>query len=118
LVGSGKPGDPHATDPIDTASSRPDWLALVYGPGSAAPKEDLKAFPPAFLLAAAWDRGAADGTAQLFLDINRAGGTAELHVYQKGRHGFGAASLSPEFSPWMDALRHFLQQGGFLPKAN
>jgi acetyl esterase/lipase len=118
LVGAGKAGDPNATDPLDSASSRPDWLVLVYGPGSATPGEDLKAFPPTFLLSAAWDRGNADGTAQLFLDINRAGGIAELHVYQKGRHGFGAASLSPEFSPWMDALRHFLQQGGFLPKAN
>jgi acetyl esterase/lipase len=113
-----KAGDSNAADPVSSQSSRPDWLVLVYGPGRATPTENLKSFPPTFLLAAAWDRGAADGTAQLFLDMNRAGGIAELHLYQKGRHGFGAASLSPEFSPWMDALQHFLQQGGFLPKAN
>jgi acetyl esterase/lipase len=113
-----KGGDTTAADSLDVQSSRPDWLVLVYGPGHAGPNEDLRAFPPTFLLAAAWDRGAADGTAQLFLDMNRAGGIAELHLYQKGRHGFGAASLSPEFSPWMDALRHFLQLDGFLPKGN
>jgi acetyl esterase/lipase len=118
VAAAAKRGDPNATDPLDRASSRPDWLVLVYGPGSATPLENLKAFPPTFLLSAAGDRGAADGTAQLFLDMNRAGATAELHVYQKGRHGFGAASLSPEFSPWMDQLRHFLRQDGFLPKAN
>ncbi len=90
---------------------------MVYGPGRASANENLKDFPPTFLLAAAWDRGAANGSAQLFLDMNRAGGVVELHLYQKGRHGFGAANGSPEFSLWMDTLRHFLEQGGFL-KAN
>jgi acetyl esterase/lipase len=91
-------------------------VVMVYGPGRARPGEDLKSFPPTFLLSAAADRGAAAGTVQLFQEMNRAGAVAELHIYQKGRHGFGAAYGSPEFSPWMDALRHFLQQGDFLPK--
>ena len=68
------------------------------------------------LLSAAADRGPANGSAQLFIDLNKAGAVAELHIYQKGRHGFGAAYGSPEFSPWMAALQHFLRQGGFLPK--
>lgn len=112
-----KPGDPGATDPLDRVPSKADWLVLVYGPGRARPGEDLKSFPPTYLLSAAWDRGAAAGTVQLFQEMNRAGAVAELHVYQKGRHGFGAATLSPEFAPWMDTLRHFLRQGGFLPQA-
>lgn len=111
-------GDPNATDPPDRIPSKPDWLLMVYGPGRPTPEENLKAFPPTFLLAAAWDRGAANGSAQLFLDMNRAGAVVELHEYQKGRHGFGAANGSPEFSLWMDTFRHFLVQGGFLPKAN
>jgi acetyl esterase/lipase len=37
--------------------SRPDFLVLVYGPGRAAPGEQLKDFPPTFLLCAAADRG-------------------------------------------------------------
>jgi acetyl esterase/lipase len=73
----------------------------------------LKDFPPTYLLAAAWDRGAANGSAQLFLDLNRAGAVAEIHIYQKGRHGFGDAFGSPEFAPWMDSLHHFLRIGGF-----
>ena len=66
---------------------------------------------------AAADRGAADGSAQVFLDLNRAGAVAELHIYQKGRHGFEGTFTSPEFSPRMSALHHFLKQGGFMPEA-
>lgn len=109
------PGVAAAEDPIDRMNSRPDWLVMVYSAGRAIPEEQLKNFPPTFLLSAAADRGAANGSAQLFLDLNKAGAVAEIHIYQKGRHGFGAASTSPEFSPWMDALYHFLKVGGFVP---
>lgn len=118
VVDNAKAGDAGATDLLERAASKPDWLLMVYGPGRPSKNENLKEFPPTFLLAAAWDRGAANGSAQLFIDMNKAGGVAELHLYQKGRHGFGAANGSPEFSLWMDTLRHFLEQGGFLPKAN
>ena len=109
------PGDANAADPIDKLNSRPDWLAMVYSAGRAIEGEQLKDFPPTYLLSAAWDRGAANGSAQLFLDLNRAGAVAELHIYQKGRHGFGAAFTSPEYGPWMDSLHHFLKVGGFIP---
>ncbi len=116
VVAAAKAPDAAASDPLDHVSSRPDYLVLVYGPGRAASGEQLKTFPPTFLLSAAFDRGNANGSAQLFVDMNRAGAVAELHLYQKGRHGFGAAAGSPEFSPWMGELKHFLEQGGFLPK--
>jgi dienelactone hydrolase len=108
------PGDPNASDPVERMGSKPNLLLMVYGPGRATANENLKEFPPVFLLSAAADAGAANGTAQLFLDINRAGGVAELHIYQRGRHGFGASTLSPEYGPWMDALKHFLQLNGFF----
>jgi acetyl esterase/lipase len=111
------PGEADATDPIGRMSSRPDYLVMVYSAGRPTAGEQLKNFPPTFLLAAAADRGAADGSAQLWLDLNRAGATAELHIYQKGRHGFGAAYTSPEISPWMEALQHFLKLDGFFTPA-
>lgn len=116
VVNGAKAPDPSAADPLDRVSSRPDYLVMVYSAGRPVANEQLKSFPPTFLLAAAADRGAANGSAQLWLEMNRAGAVAELHLYQKGRHGFGAAFGSPEFSLWMDTLRHFLQIGGFLPK--
>ena len=35
VVAASGPGDPNAQDPVDRMSSRPDYLALVYGPGRA-----------------------------------------------------------------------------------
>jgi formylglycine-generating enzyme required for sulfatase activity len=111
-VGAG-PGDPNASDPVERWHSKPHSLGMVYGVGRVTPGEDLANFPPTYLLAAAAD-GSSNGSAQLFIDINNAGGVAELHIPQKGRHGFGAAFSSPEFKPWMDSLKHFLTMGGFF----
>jgi endo-1,4-beta-xylanase len=124
------PGDPAAADPVDRLNSRPDYLALVYGPGSPpggrgrgaatlpqapAPVESLKDFPPTFLMCAAGDTQNANNSAQLFIDLNKAGAIAEIHVYQKGHHGFGDGFASGTYSDWMGRLEHFLKQGGFIP---
>jgi acetyl esterase/lipase len=108
------PGDQNAADPVDRYDSKPNLLLMVYGPGRATPNEKLKEFPPTFLLSAAADAGAANGSAQLFLEMNKAGAVAELHIYQRGRHGFGAATTSPEYGPWMDTLNHFLKLNNFF----
>jgi dienelactone hydrolase len=118
VVGTSSAGNPPAADPIDRHSSRPDYLALVYGAGRASAGESLKDFPPTFLVSAAADRGPSLANAQLFMDLIRAGVTAEIHVYQKGRHGFGSGFGSPEFSDWMGRLELFLKLDGFLPGEN
>ena len=114
VAASSMAGDATAADPVDRVSSRPDYLALVYGAGRPTPGESLKDFPPTFLVSAAGDQGPSLGNAQLFIDLTKAGAVAEIHVYQKGRHGFGSGFGSAEFSEWMPALKHFLDLGGFL----
>ncbi len=114
VVAASEPGSAGAPDPVDRVGSKPDYLALVYGAGRASPGESLKDFPPTFLISAAADQGPSLGNAQLFIDLTKAGVVAEIHVYQKGRHGFGAGYGSAEFSEWMPALKHFLEVGGFL----
>jgi formylglycine-generating enzyme required for sulfatase activity len=52
------------------------------------------------------------------MDLTKAGAVAELHVYQKGRHGFGSGVGSTEFGDWMPRLQGFLRVGGFLPAAS
>jgi endo-1,4-beta-xylanase len=115
VVAASRREDSAAADPVARMSSRPDYLALVYGAGQPSPGETLKEFPPTFLVSAAGDRGPSLGNAQLFMDLTRAGAVAEIHVYQKGRHGFGSGFGSPEFADWMPRLEHFLRTGGFLP---
>jgi acetyl esterase/lipase len=109
------PGDTAAADPIDRFSSRPDYLGLVYGPGRPVAGEPLNHFPPTFITAAQADQGASLGSAQLFIDLTKAGVVAELHLYQKGRHGYGSGFANGNFSDWMPRLKHFLEQGSFLP---
>jgi hypothetical protein len=115
VAAASSPGDPQASDPVERWSSKPHSLGMVYGAGSATPGEDLAGFPPTYLLSAAAD-SAANPSAKLFGEINQTGGVAELHILQKGRHGFGAAFSSSEFRPWMDSLQHFLTRGGFFGK--
>ncbi len=114
VVAAAVEGDANASDPVARLSSRPNYLALIYGPGRAAASEQLKSFPPVFLCAAQGDRGPSLGSAQFFSDLTKAGVPAELHLYQKGRHGFGGGFASPEYSEWMPTLKHFLTQAGML----
>ncbi|MEZ5404221.1 MAG: alpha/beta hydrolase [Bryobacteraceae bacterium] len=116
VVAASTDGDPNSPDPVARVSSRPDYLGLVYGPGRPMEGEDLKKFPPTFLCAAQYDKFPALGSAQLFRDLTQAGVVAELHLYQKGRHGFGSGFGTSDFGVWMPALRHFLEEGGLIKK--
>lgn len=107
------PGDPSSADPVERVSSRPDFVIMVYGPGRGGPGEDLKNFPPAFIMAAAAD-STSTGSAQLFLDLKKAGASPELHLYQNGRHGFGLAEGVPGLSDWPGRLESWLRTAGFL----
>jgi formylglycine-generating enzyme required for sulfatase activity len=117
LVAASDAGDARSADPVERASSRPDYAALIYGAGRATPGESLEDYPPTFLLSAAGDQAPSLANAQLFADLTQAGAIAELHVFQRGRHGFGTGYRSPEFGGWMPELEHFLRIGGFLPPA-
>ena len=110
-------GDAGAADPVDRVNSRANYIGLIYSAGRATPGEDLKTFPPTFFCTAQGDRGPAMASSQLFTELTRAGAVAELHILQKGRHGFGSGYGDPEASIWMENLRHFIAQGGFLNEA-
>ena len=117
-------GERNSTDPVSRASSRPDFAVLVYGAGGlgaspgrpAAPPPDperVKQFPPSFIIAAESDRMSI-GAAASWQTLRSAGVSAELHIYQKGRHGFGAAEFYPILSDWMGRLEAWMKYGGWL----
>lgn len=110
------PGDATSSDPVERVSSRPDFAIMVYGPGRPAPGENLSNFPPTFIIAAAAD-SSSTGSAQLFLDLKKAGVNAELHLYQKGRHGFGLAEGHPVLSDWPGRLENWMKNAGLLEAA-
>ena len=110
-------GKPDATDPVERASSRPDFFAPIY-PGGLN-RTDLtwskEATPPAFL-ACTFDDRMPDQLAAFFTMLRKAGVNAELHIYSTGGHGFGVRPDRPSMavSSWHARFYDWLGDRGFL----
>lgn len=110
-------------DAADRQSARPDFAILIYpavgtefvGPDvlekypglrqvvSKYPLEPgaSKEWPPTFLLQAADDPSVADeGSLRLFHALRSAGVPAEIHVFQRGGHGFGIRNAEGPIARW------------------
>jgi acetyl esterase/lipase len=79
-------------------SHRPDFLLLIYpykiyDPATKAIRADIRleaGLPPTFIAQAGDDTGSLpQGSTLLYLDLINRKTPAELHIYEKGGHGFG-----------------------------
>jgi acetyl esterase/lipase len=138
-------GNPNATDPIDRAGSRPDFMILAYpvismsteyvhegsrtnllGTGYSRELAELMSSekhvtprtPPTFLFHTTDDAAVPVENAVLFyLALRKAKVPAELHIYQTGKHGVGLAQSDPILSTWPARLADWLTlQGIIVPK--
>lgn len=102
-------GDPAAADPVDRLSARPDFQALIY-PGRSGDIQPDARTSPAFLAAAYDDRqDIAEGLAEVYLRMKRAGVPAELHMYGSGGHGFGVrATNTRPVGQWLVRFEEWL----------
>ena len=101
-------------DEIDSVSYLPDFLLSVYGIFGDISTEDgnrnFRAYefhadlPPAFLVHAADDSGVpAKHSVEFYLNLLELGIPAELHVYEKGEHGFALErDRGPEVTSTVD----------------
>lgn len=87
-------GDPNAADPIDRLNGKPDFQLLVYPGPIGIPEIIPDDAPPAFLLVANDDRGAARTIASLFLKYREAKRPVEVHVFAQGKHAFNMGNRS------------------------
>lgn len=112
-------GKPDAADPVERVNSRPDFFAPIY-PGGLQ-REDIRIgehrTPPAFLVCAYDDR-MPDQLAAFFTNLRKAGVNAELHIYNRGGHGFGVRSDRPDYavSSWQFRFVDWLGDLGMLKK--
>jgi endo-1,4-beta-xylanase len=108
---AGKPG---ADDPIERFSSRPDFTCLGY-PGV---KEDTVAItadmPPAFMFSAYDDARTSKTIASLFLKYRAVGVPAEIHIFNRGGHGFGIRTSPRPVSSWPLRLQAWMDDRGYL----
>jgi acetyl esterase/lipase len=121
-------GQADAKDPVERLSSRPDFAVLLYPvismtadythKGSrknllgaqageaeweamSAEKNVTKETPPTFLVASWEDKGVPEeNSIAFYLALKKAGVRSEMHVYEKGAHGFGLAPKDPVLSTW------------------
>jgi acetyl esterase/lipase len=128
--------------PLDAVSARPDFLALLYPVitmtdpfvhagsrrnliGEAPPralverlsveKQVANATPPTFLVHTAEDASVPLENSLLFYEaLRRAGVAAEMHLYEKGPHGFGTSPGLGPTSEWPKRLEEWLRSHGWL----
>jgi acetyl esterase/lipase len=109
-------GNPSAPDPVDRVSARPDFQVLIYPGPLGIPETIPKDAPPAFLLVANDDRGAARVIAALFQKFRDAGVPVETHVYARGGHAFnmGNRSKLETLKKWPQRLSDWMADSGIL----
>lgn len=109
------PGKADAADPVERASSRPDFQALIY-PGTSNLFTVEKGMPPAFIACGYGDRpDIAEGMASLYLKYKAAGVKAELHIYSNAGHGFGyKPNTTTAAGAWPHRFREWLVDSGLL----
>jgi endo-1,4-beta-xylanase len=109
------PGNPGAADPVERASCRPDFQALIY-PGTSNLFTAEKGMPPVFIACGYGDRpNIAEGMASLYLKYKAAGVKAELHIYSNVGHGFGyRPGTTTAAGAWPFRFREWLVDSGLL----
>ena len=94
-------------------STRPNFAVSVYG--SLTGETVDKTAPPVFIVAAADDNVLAPiKSVEMFEAWQKAGRPAELHLYERGHHGFGMRKQSLPVDHWSDDLERWLKQHGYL----
>lgn len=99
-----------------TAENRPDFVAPVYGfmpPAIQGPVLDDA--PPLFLAVASDDNlGLASHSVDMYTKWLNAKKPAELHIYQKGSHGFGMHQQNIPTDTWIERFGDWLGLLGYI----
>jgi acetyl esterase/lipase len=137
-------GRADADDAIDRQSCRPDFLVLCYpvvtmtgefahvgsrnnllGPDAdprlfeelSNEKRVTEKTPPTFMFHTSEDSVVPpENSVMFYLALRKANVPAELHVYEKGRHGVGLAQSDPALASWPGRLADWLKGRGVVEK--
>lgn len=103
-----------------TAANRPDFAAPVYPYMNALKVQTVPAdAPPLFICAATDDQlGLAPHSTNLYNAWIGAKKIAELHMYEKGGHGFGMRKQNLPVDKWIERFGEWLDMRGLLLPAD
>lgn len=112
-------------DQADDLSARPDFMCPIYpayygdekepGPLSPLLKVDRKS-PPTFIAVTSDDKLRGYNSALFYAELKKNNVSAELHVYEKGGHGYGIRPSKNAVSQWHHRCAEWLQTRGLLKK--
>jgi acetyl esterase/lipase len=97
---------------------RPAFVAPIYVGGESFKDATVPADAPPMFIAAATDDnlGLAPQSVALYQKWLDAHKSAELHMYAKGRHGFGMRKQNLPTDHWIDRFAEWLELEGWLAK--
>ncbi len=135
-------GDSASSDPVRRVSSRPDFMILAYPvitmedsfthEGSkhellgkhpdpklvellSNEKHVTSRTPPTFLIQATTDPVVpVHNSVAFYMALHKHGVPVEMHLYEKGPHGFGLAQGFPYLKSWPDLCEKWMQHLGLL----
>ena len=118
-----------AYSPAAADAARPDFAVMVYpaylfekdkpdsvlrdGPDGVVPPKGPKPVP-AFFAHSADDPYPAEGSMALAAKLKSLGGSAEVHVWSKGGHGWGASDRCLAAKEWTNVLVAWMKDRGLL----
>lgn len=118
-----------AYSPAEADAARPDFAVMVYpaylfvkdkpdstlrdGPEGVIPPKGTKPVP-AFFAHSADDPYPAEGSMAFAKELKSMGGSAEVHVWAKGGHGWGASERCVAAKQWTDLLGVWMKEQGLL----
>lgn len=118
-----------ALDAADASSSRPDFTLLIYTGGFVERGQTALTLPPGLAITPdappmffvhAFDDGVPVQNALLAAaEVKRVGGSAEVHVYDTGGHGYGLRFVAEKpVTTWPKRAEEWLARRGLLkPRA-
>ncbi len=118
-----------AYSPAAADAARPDFAVMVYpaylfekdkpdsvlreGPDGVVPPKGPKPVP-AFFAHSADDPYPSEGSMALAAKLKSLGGSAEVHVWAKGGHGWGASDRCLAAKEWTNVLVAWMKERGLL----
>lgn len=96
---------------IGEKASRPDFVALIYGGLRTPVPVDAS---PAFIAGAADDEYQPNDPVLLYDAWRKAGVAAELHLYERGGHGFGLMPKGTTSDHWFEELAWWMRSRGLI----
>ena len=105
------------TDRIDSVNCKPDFMISVYGAVGRFVNDITKNTPPAFLVHASDDpKVPVTQSVDYYLALHKNGVPAELHVYEKGGHGFALRDVNKPVISWAVRCIAWMKVQGILVK--